>query len=56
MLKIKRVFGSLYDLFFGNDGWTDWTRVSIKSGQVLHVAGKIRSKEVMDALLLKQGR
>jgi len=55
-IKVIRVFGSLYDLFYG-DGWEDWTRVSIKKIPDLikgfnlktsYVAGKERKQYILD--------
>ena len=53
-MKVYRVFGSMYDLFFG-DGWKDWTRVIIRNGEILHKAGKVRSNEVLSKIVVKKG-
>lgn len=39
--KVIRVFGSLYDLFFG-DGFEEdkWTRIAIKGENISHVKGR----------------
>lgn len=41
-IKVYPVYGSLFDLFFG-DGWEDWTRVSAKKNKLWIVAGAWRT-------------
>lgn len=55
---IKRVNRNVFDIFFGNSGWDDWSRVRIdkRVNRVFHVKGKSLPNDLfkkLNSLLLK---
>lgn len=53
-IVVKHVYGSLYDLFFGRDGWENWTRVTVKKGSVTIVSGAHRNQALLQRLFTKE--
>ena len=50
-MKLYRVVGNIWDVFFAVEGWDDWSRILLKEGKVQVIAGKRLSMDELSGVL-----